>query len=148
MIDQSPLTTPPKILTYINPLVIYRLDYYSKLLNITHLIMWNRALKIIAVKSITMLHGEQFIKWSETKVATMNNIKNLQHAIVDKFSYDWPDLKELRSMIPAQCNIKGDCQIYYFRNRHILIRLSSKKDFINLTSKDAFYIKSKYGASY
>ncbi|MCD9642470.1 hypothetical protein HAX54_029307 [Datura stramonium] len=57
-----------------------------------------------------MLHGEPYLKWSESEVEAMNMIKNLQHAVVKKFSYNRPKLEELRTMIPAQSNIKGDRQ--------------------------------------
>lgn len=80
----------------------------------------------------------------------MNIIENLQHALVVKFSYGWPDMGELRRIIPipTRCRIKGDCHIGLFRNRHILIKLSLKEDFINITSKAAYYLKSKDRCSY
>ncbi|WMV29499.1 hypothetical protein MTR67_022884 [Solanum verrucosum] len=101
----------------------------------------------INVKPITLLHGEPYLRWTESEVSKMKTIENMQHVIVGKFSYGWPDLDELRTSISAQCNIKGDCQIGYFRNRYILIRLALKEDFINLTSKPAYYIKAKNGAA-
>ncbi|KAK4727146.1 hypothetical protein R3W88_032063 [Solanum pinnatisectum] len=61
----------------------------------------------INVKPITLLHGEPYLRWTESEVSKMNTIENLQHAIVGKFSYGWPDLDELRTSIPSQCNIKG-----------------------------------------
>ncbi|KAG5629052.1 hypothetical protein H5410_000769 [Solanum commersonii] len=102
----------------------------------------------INVKPITLLHGEPYLRWTEFVVSKMNTIENLQHAIVGKFSYGWPDLDKLLTSIPAQCNIKGDFQIGYFQNRHILIQLALKDDFINLASKPAYYIKAKDGATY
>lgn len=81
-------------------------------------------------------------------MAIMDVRENLQHVVVGKFSYGWPGLDELRSIIPTQCGTKGDCQIGLFRNRHVLIRLSLKENFINFTSKAAYYLKSKDGGAY
>ncbi|KAG5615934.1 hypothetical protein H5410_015758, partial [Solanum commersonii] len=53
-----------------------------------------------------LLHGEPYTKWTEKGVKSMGIIESLQHAIIG-----------------------------FFRNRHILIRLSLKEDFINITSK-------------
>ncbi|WMV19534.1 hypothetical protein MTR67_012919 [Solanum verrucosum] len=36
----------------------------------------------------------------------MNVIENLQHVVVGKFSYSWPDI-ELRKIIPALWNQRG-----------------------------------------
>ncbi|KAG5615853.1 hypothetical protein H5410_015677 [Solanum commersonii] len=65
----------------------------------------------ILIKPVTFLHGEPYIKWTEAEVARMDVIGNLQHAVVGKFSYGWPDKEQLRKIIPAQCGIKGECQI-------------------------------------
>ncbi|KAH0748309.1 hypothetical protein KY290_027541 [Solanum tuberosum] len=54
----------------------------------------------------------------------------------------------LRLIIAKQCDIKGDCQIRVFHNKHILIRLSQHADFVNLISKGAYYIECKDGYSY
>ncbi|KAG5571228.1 hypothetical protein H5410_060994 [Solanum commersonii] len=108
----------------------------------------SRDLRKIPLKPVTLQHGEPYIKWSEEEVAAMDVVGNLQHVVVGKFSYGWPKMEELRSIIPTQCNIKGDCHIGLFRNRHALIRLSLKEDFINVTSKVAYYLKSKDGNSY
>lgn len=102
----------------------------------------------IPLKPVTLVHGEPYIKWSKEEVAAMDVVGNLQHAVVGKFSYGWPKMDELKSIIPTQCNIKGDCQIGLFRNRHALIKLSLKENFINVTSKAAYYLKSKDGNSY
>ncbi|KAG5611139.1 hypothetical protein H5410_022420 [Solanum commersonii] len=77
-----------------------------------------------------------------------NTIENLQYAVVGKFSYGWPDLDDLRNQIPKQCIVKGDCKIGLLRNRHIHIRFNLEEDFINMMSKNVFYILEKEGYSF
>uniref|UniRef100_M1B2P1 DUF4283 domain-containing protein n=1 Tax=Solanum tuberosum TaxID=4113 RepID=M1B2P1_SOLTU len=78
----------------------------------------------------------------------MNIIENLQYAVVGKFSYEWPALEELRTLIPKQCGTKGDCQVGYLRNRHILIRFNLLEDFVNIMSKGVYYFNDKEGYNY
>ncbi|KAK4736949.1 hypothetical protein R3W88_000646 [Solanum pinnatisectum] len=78
----------------------------------------------------------------------MNILEDLQYAVIGKFSYGWPELEELRTTLPHQCNIKGECKIGFLRNWHILIRLDQHTDFINLMSKSIYYIMAKDGYSY
>ncbi|KAG5631996.1 hypothetical protein H5410_003713 [Solanum commersonii] len=59
--------------------------------------MQNRAIAIL----VMMLHGEPYIGWTKVEVERIDIIENLQHA-VDKFSYGWLELEELRSTIPTQ----------------------------------------------
>lgn len=47
--------------------------------------------------------------------------ENLEYAVIDKFSYEWPEIQELRRLIPKQCELKGECKIGLLCNRHILI---------------------------
>jgi len=54
-----------------------------------------------AIKVVSLLHGEPHLKWSKFEVAKMNIIENLQHAIVEFFSYGWSDMEELQSAIPT-----------------------------------------------
>lgn len=148
MADQPPLAAPP-ILSMNQTIEDSTMNYANllkpKTLNVpTRLI----DLPMIPFKPVTLLHGEPYIKWSEEEVAAMDVVENLQHVVVGKFSYGWPEMDELRSIIPTQCNIKGNFQIGLFRNRHVLIRLSLKEDFINVTSKVAYYLKFKDGNSY
>ncbi|KAG5610696.1 hypothetical protein H5410_021977 [Solanum commersonii] len=65
----------------------------------------------------------------------MNQIEDLQFAMIGKFAYEWSDLEELRKIIPQQCEIRGGCQIGLLRSKHILIY-------------GAFYITSRDGNSY
>ncbi|KAG5602104.1 hypothetical protein H5410_033474 [Solanum commersonii] len=96
-------------------------------------------------KSVTYVDGIPHIQWTVAE----NDIKeDLQLAVVGKFAHGWLDMEDLREAIPKQCNIKGNCKIGLFRNKHILIRLFSKEDYINLISKGAFYITCKEGYSY
>ncbi|WMV24325.1 hypothetical protein MTR67_017710 [Solanum verrucosum] len=100
------------------------------------------------MKSVSYTNGIPRIVWTEDEVDRMNTIENLQFAVIGKFSYGWPILEELRSLIPRQCNIKGDSKIGLLRNRHILIRLDQQEDFINLMSKSIYYILAKDRYSY
>lgn len=147
-VDQTLLAAPTAIPTQDNTISSTTLDF-SKFLQpnvLNNQQACPKKMSSIAMKLITLLHGEPYIKWSESEVTKMNVIENLQYGIWKIFVY-WPKLEELRTTIPVQCNIKVDCQIGYLRNRHILIRLSLTDDSNNLTSKTAFYIKSKDCAS-
>ncbi|WMV14228.1 hypothetical protein MTR67_007613 [Solanum verrucosum] len=78
----------------------------------------------------------------------MNVVEELQLAVIGKFSYGWPELNELRTLIPKQCKVKGDCKIGLLRNRYILIRFNLMKDYINMLSKSVHYITTKDGIAY
>lgn len=78
----------------------------------------------------------------------MNQIEELQFAVIGKFTQEWSDLEELRKIIPEQCNVKGSYRIGLFHSKNILIRLTRHEDFVNMISKGAFYIKCKDGYSY
>ncbi|KAG5618380.1 hypothetical protein H5410_018204 [Solanum commersonii] len=75
-----------------------------------------------------MLHGEPNITW-----------KTSEYAIIGKFSYGKPDIVELRKTIPGQCGIKSECTIGVLDSRHILIRLTSLEDYVQLLSAATFY---------
>lgn len=83
------------------------------------------------------------MKFTETEVDRMSAIEGLQYAVVCKFLYGWPDLQELRRIIPAQCGIKEKCNIGLLRDRHILIRMTLWQDFLDFTSKSVYYVKAK-----
>lgn len=42
-------------------------------------------------------------------------------------------------IISKQCGTKGDCQVGYLRNRHILIRFNLLEDFVNILSKSVLF---------
>lgn len=63
--------------------------------------------KPIPLKPITYLHGETIIQWEQSEVDQMVINQNLQYGVVGKFSYGWPDLQDLRNLIPKQCELKG-----------------------------------------
>ncbi|KAG5602307.1 hypothetical protein H5410_033677 [Solanum commersonii] len=73
--------------------------------------------------------------------------ENLQYAILGKFSYEWPEIQELRLLIPKQCYLKGECKISLLSNRYVLIRAYLLEDYLNLLSKTIFYITQR-GWSY
>ncbi|WMV07384.1 hypothetical protein MTR67_000769 [Solanum verrucosum] len=66
--------------------------------------------------------------------------ENLQYAVVGKFSYCWPDIQELRKIIPKQCGLKGECNIGLLTNKYVLIRATLLEDYVNLLSKPVFYL--------
>lgn len=60
----------------------------------------------------------------EEKVDKINRIKNLHFAVIGKFIYKWTNLEKLRKIVLQQCDIKGDCKIGLFRNKHVFIHLT------------------------
>lgn len=102
----------------------------------------------IPVKHLSYVNGVPRVTWTEEEVNKINVIENPQYAIIGKLSYGWPNLEDLRIQIPKQCKIKGDCRIGLLRNRHILIRLSHMEYFVNIMSKNMYYIVAKYGIAY
>lgn len=55
---------------------------------------------IIMVKKPTFNNGVPRITWTEEEVHNMNIIENLQYAIIEKFSYRWLELEDLKVQIP------------------------------------------------
>ncbi|KAK4706308.1 hypothetical protein R3W88_034131 [Solanum pinnatisectum] len=55
----------------------------------------------IPQKPISYLHGEPRMIVNE----------DLQFAVIGKFSYGWPNLQELRKLLPNQYELKNDCTI-------------------------------------
>ncbi|KAH0712380.1 hypothetical protein KY289_008339 [Solanum tuberosum] len=92
------------------------------------------------MRPISYLHGEPRIIWEEEEVTQMIFKENLQYAVIGKFSYGMPEIRELRSIIPKQCEMKGECNIRLLGNRHVLIRAANMEDYVNLLSKPAFYL--------
>ncbi|KAH0641182.1 hypothetical protein KY285_037768 [Solanum tuberosum] len=101
----------------------------------------NMITKPIQRKTVVYLHGEPQITWKSSKVQQLIIQENLQYAILGKFSYDKPDLHELRRVIPAQCEIKGPCNIGLLENRYVLIRLSLLEDYSKMMSTPEYYLK-------
>lgn len=97
---------------------------------------------------VVILQGQPMVSFTEAEVDRINMIEGLQHAVVCKFSYGWPEIAELRRIVPQQCGIKGDCKIGYLCDRHVLIRLSLWQDFVEFSSKGVYYVKDKYGQEY
>ncbi|KAH0743284.1 hypothetical protein KY290_031277 [Solanum tuberosum] len=98
----------------------------------------------IPMKPLTYLHGEPKIVWEEEEIQQMIINVKLQYAVMGKFSYGWPDIQELRRLIPKQCNLKGEVNIGLLSNRYVLIRASLLEDYVNLLSKPQFYITHNY----
>lgn len=92
------------------------------------------------VNPISYLHGEPIVIWKQKEVDHMIVRENLQYAVIGKFSYGWPEIVDLRRLIPKQCEFKGESNIGLLNNRHVLIRVSLLEDYVYLLSKPAFYI--------
>uniref|UniRef100_M1BH23 Non-LTR retroelement reverse transcriptase n=1 Tax=Solanum tuberosum TaxID=4113 RepID=M1BH23_SOLTU len=97
-------------------------------------------IKPIPLKPITYLHGEPQVIWEQDEVEQMIVNENLEYAVVGKFSYGWPEIQDLRKLIPKQCELKGDCNIGLLSNRHVLIKATLLEDYVHLLSKPAFFI--------
>ncbi|KAG5616263.1 hypothetical protein H5410_016087 [Solanum commersonii] len=100
-------------------------------------------IKPLPLKPISYLHGEPQVIWEQEEVNQMIINENLEYAVIGKFSYGWPDIQELRKLIPKQCELKGECNIGLLSNRHILIRATLLEDYVHLLSKPAFFIAHK-----
>lgn len=83
-----------------------------------------REVKVTVLKPIVHLHGEPRIVWDEEEVEHMIVKENLEYAVIGKFSYGWPEIQDMRKLIPKQCELKGECNIALLSNRYILIRAS------------------------
>lgn len=66
--------------------------------------------------------------------------KNLQYAIIGKFSYGWSEIQDLRKLIFKQYELKRDCKIELFSTQYILTRASLLEVYVYLLSKSTFYI--------
>ncbi|KAF3616848.1 hypothetical protein FXO38_34293 [Capsicum annuum] len=105
----------------------------------------SRDTKPIPVKNITYVHGEPTIIWEEEEVNNMIIQEDLQYAVVEKFSYGWPEMEEIRKIVPLQCEMKEDCMIVFLRDWHILIWLKNMEDYVQVMSKPAYFLQAKNG---
>ncbi|WMV32988.1 hypothetical protein MTR67_026373, partial [Solanum verrucosum] len=96
--------------------------------------------KPILKKQISYLHGEPRILWEEEEVDQMIIKEDLQFAVIGKFLYSWPDIQDLRRLIPKQYEMKGEVNIGLLSNRYILIQASRLEDYVSLLSKQQFHI--------
>ncbi|KAH0649909.1 hypothetical protein KY284_029821 [Solanum tuberosum] len=101
------------------------------------------SVKPLHVKPISYLHGEPRVMWEHEEIDQMIVNENLEYAVVGKFSYGWPEIQELRKLIPKQCELKGECKIGLLSKMHILIRATLLEDYVHLLSKPVFYITQK-----
>ncbi|KAG5570894.1 hypothetical protein H5410_060660 [Solanum commersonii] len=73
--------------------------------------------------------------------------EELEYAVIGKFSYGWPDIQELRKIIPKQCELKRNVNIGLLCNRPVLIRASRMEDYVNLLPNPSFYIVIRIGTT-
>ncbi|WMV46852.1 hypothetical protein MTR67_040237 [Solanum verrucosum] len=90
------------------------------------------SVKPLSLKPISYLHGEPIVMWEQDEIDQMIVNENLEYAVVGKFSYGWPNIQDLRKLIPKQCELKGECKIGLLSNRHVLIRETLLGDYVHL----------------
>lgn len=62
------------------------------------------SLKSLPLKPIAYPHGEPMVIWDQSKVDQMIINESLQYAVIDKFSYRWPEIENLKKVIPNSVN--------------------------------------------
>lgn len=67
---------------------------------------------------------ENPVQWEQAEVDQMIINENLQFAVTSKFSYGWPEITNLRRLIPKYCELKGECKVGLLSSRYILIHAS------------------------
>lgn len=58
--------------------------------------------------------------------------EDLQYVVVGKISYEWPDIQDLRRLIPKKWELKGEVNIGLLSNKYILIRETRLDDYVNI----------------
>lgn len=59
-----------------------KITNYLPNLNFANVVKQQSCLSTIQFKTVTLFHGEPYLKWSEAEVAAMNIVENLQHAVL------------------------------------------------------------------
>ncbi|KAK4352387.1 hypothetical protein RND71_027905 [Anisodus tanguticus] len=54
----------------------------------------------IPIEKITYIEEVPLVKWTEEEVKRMEILENIQYTIFGKFSHDWPEFEELKTIIP------------------------------------------------
>lgn len=85
---------------------------------------------------------------TEEEMDRINTIEELKNAVIEKFSYGWTELDDLRIQVPKQFNVKEVYKINFLRYHHILMRFELIEDFVNVMGKKVHYISAKNGYSY
>lgn len=70
--------------------------------------------------------------WEEEEVNQMIISEDLQYVVVGKISYEWPDIQDLRRLIPKKWELKGEVNIGLLSNKYILIRETRLDDYVNI----------------
>ncbi|WMV33541.1 hypothetical protein MTR67_026926 [Solanum verrucosum] len=93
------------------------------------------------LKSIKYVHEEPTLQFTFKELDEFAIEQGLHQAIVMKFSYGAPEIQELRSILPKQFAIKGQCLTGLLATRHILIHCDQYDDFISILSHQSGYIQ-------
>lgn len=56
----------------------------------------------------------------------------------------WPEIQDLRRLIPKCCELKRKVNIRFMTNRYMFIRDTKLEDYVNLLSNTQFYITHNY----
>lgn len=96
---------------------------------------------IVSPKPVIILQEEPNVTWKSSEAKSLIIQENLQYAIVAKLSYGRYDITDLRRSIPGKCGIQSEFTIGVLDVRHILIRLMSLEDNVQLLSASAVYVK-------
>lgn len=94
----------------------------------------------LLLKPLMYLHGESRIIWEEDELLHMKINEDLEYVVAGKFSYGWPNIQEVRKIIPKKYELKGEVNIGLLCNRYVLIKASRIEDYVNLLSIPIFYI--------
>lgn len=94
------------------------------------------------------MNGQPLVKFTDAEVDRMNVIEGLQYVVVGKFAYEWPELLEIRRIVPSQYGIKGECNITSLEIDIFLFDSHLWQDFIDFMSKGTYYAKDKAGYKY
>lgn len=60
----------------------------------------HRKVSSILFKKPMFNYGIPRVTWREEEIKSMNIYENLPYAVIGKFSFEWPDLDDLRKILP------------------------------------------------
>ncbi|KAH0658439.1 hypothetical protein KY289_027187 [Solanum tuberosum] len=106
---------------------------------------WRATTSTCNTFDITYVHGEPTVLWDEEEVDNMLIQEDLEFAVIEKFSYEWLELEEIRKIVPLQYEIKAECKMDFLRDRHVLIRLTTMEDCVHIMLKPAYFLRAKDG---
>ncbi|KAG5610514.1 hypothetical protein H5410_021795 [Solanum commersonii] len=82
------------------------------------------------------------------KPANKRVIQDLIALKTMEYSNEIPRISWTEDEVDKMNVIEGECKIGLLRHRHILMRFNLREDFVNVLSKNAYYIMGKDGIAY